>query len=155
VVAGATAAILFVGFGWHLANDLMTDIVVFMPAGRPPAVSHWVEHLRQAGFSVLIEEDVSSSGMRRFMHVPDQFSAGPTALILKPVRYALSGTVPADVIVQLLTERPKIGGIALTDNSAPRLSPDDAPASSYDVWAFSTDGSEAAIYLHREPAQIL
>jgi hypothetical protein len=150
MVGGLLALCLFGGIVWHLVNDVMTDIVAFIPPDRP-AGRLWVEHLRSAGLWVRVVEDTNPDSTRRHLHVPDRLAANHTALTMYPAHYVISGHVPADVIARMREERPRITGLAVPGSPAGAPGVSTKPAVPCDICAFWVDG-RAVVYAHREPA---
>jgi len=69
-----------------------------------------VDHLRKHGFTVDAHDVVDLAATKRKHGVPEGLSSCHTALV---DGYIVEGHVPADVIEQLLRERPKIAGLAV------------------------------------------
>jgi hypothetical protein len=74
--------------------------------------SKWVEHVRQAGFTVKVTEmdDPALSALKTKLGVPRTAQSCHTALI---GGYTVEGHVPAAEISRLLKEKPAIQGIAV------------------------------------------
>lgn len=70
----------------------------------------WVEHLRQAGFSVTVVEDADLSEVKTRLGVPDDLLSCHTAEV---GGYVIEGHVPAPAILRLLAERPQATGLAV------------------------------------------
>lgn len=70
----------------------------------------WVEHLKENGFTVSVEEVTDVSSVRRSLGIPDQLASCHTA---KVAGYLVEGHVPAADIQRLLTEKPKALGLAV------------------------------------------
>ena len=70
----------------------------------------WVEHMKQAGFTVTVRnvEDVGPTARR--LAVPGKLRSCHTAEI---AGYAIEGHVPAADVKRLLAQRPKAAGIAV------------------------------------------
>jgi hypothetical protein len=106
-----------------------------------------VGHLRKHGFTVDARDVVDVDAVKRKHGVPAALQSCHTALV---EGYVVEGHVPADVIDQLLRERPKVVGLAVP--GMPLGSPGmDAPggkAEPFDVIAF--DGRRATrVYARR------
>ena len=71
---------------------------------------HWVEHMRKAGFTVVVRdvEDVTPTARR--LGVPDSLRSCHTSHI---GGYAIEGHVPAADVKRLLAQKPKAAGIAV------------------------------------------
>lgn len=97
----------------------------------------WVDHLKAAGFNptVHVVADMSQSPITK--RVPDSLRSCHTATL---EGYLVEGHVPADVIKQLLKDRPKVEGIAVPGmpmGSPGMESPNPEP---YQVMAFDAAG---------------
>jgi hypothetical protein len=100
----------------------------------------WVEHMRAAGFNPKVTDLPNVSTVKQSMGVPSHLQSCHTSSI---EGYAIEGHVPADVIRQLLKEKPKIVGIAVP--GMPIGSPGMEQGSQkdkYDIVAFAKDGSQ-------------
>jgi hypothetical protein len=74
----------------------------------------WVQHLRDAGFAVEVENVQDASDLvavRRRLGVPPELAACHTA---EASGYVLEGHVPALAVHRLLAERPKATGLAVS-----------------------------------------
>ena len=72
--------------------------------------AHWVEHLREDGFDVTVEETEDLASVRETLGVPDQIQSCHTAQV---EGYVLEGHVPAAEVRRLLAERPEATGLAV------------------------------------------
>ncbi|TCU63727.1 hypothetical protein EDE08_118120 [Bradyrhizobium sp. R2.2-H] len=72
--------------------------------------SGWVQHLRDAGFTVQVDDASDLPGVRKRLGVPADLAACHTAEV---DGYVLEGHVPAPAVRRLLTERPKALGLAV------------------------------------------
>lgn len=101
----------------------------------------WVEHMRENGFRVDVKETGFNLMQIKAEHgVAPNLSSCHTALVGD---YVLEGHVPADVVQQLVTERPNIRGLAVPGMPAgvpgmPDPGPDRDP---YEILAIQHDGS--------------
>jgi hypothetical protein len=106
----------------------------------------WVDHVKAAGFSPTVHQVEDVSPVKARGGVPGELQSCHTALI---GGYVIEGHVPADVIQQLLTERPKVAGIAVP--GMPVGSPGMEQGSRvdpYQVIAFTKDGKRS-VYAKR------
>ena len=106
----------------------------------------WVEHLRKHGFAVAVRDTSDVSGAKRSGHVPQQLHSCHTAFVNG---YVIEGHVPAADIQRLLTEKPKVAGLAVP--GMPVGSPGmemGARADSYEVVAFNRDGATRVFARH-------
>jgi hypothetical protein len=94
----------------------------------------WVEHMRQAGFTVTINATEDMDSVKRTKGVPDTLQSCHTAVVNG---YVLEGHVPAADALKLLAERPAAKGLAVPGMpaSAPGM---DQPGEAYEVILFGT-----------------
>lgn len=69
----------------------------------------WAQHMRQAGFPVIISQTYEMTTIKRLRGVPDDLISCHTALI---DRYTIEGHVPAEDILRLIAEKPRAKGLA-------------------------------------------
>jgi hypothetical protein len=70
----------------------------------------WVEHLKANGFTVKVQEVNDTSAYQRQYRVPRSMVSCHTAVVNG---YTIEGHVPATEIKRLLSERPKVVGLAV------------------------------------------
>ncbi len=70
----------------------------------------WVAHLRKAGFTVTVNDQLDMQGIKSRLNVPGSLQSCHTARIGE---YVVEGHVPAAVIQRLLRERPPVQGAAV------------------------------------------
>lgn len=70
----------------------------------------WVQHLRDSGFTVSVEETSALEVVRKRLGVPSELAACHTAEV---GGFAVEGHVPAAAIRRLLLDRPNARGIAV------------------------------------------
>jgi hypothetical protein len=103
--------------------------------------SKWVEHVRQAGFTVKVTEldDQALSGLKTKLGVPRTAQSCHTALI---GGYTVEGHVPAAEISRLLKEKPAIQGVAVggMPTGSPGMEVEGRPAQPYNVVSFDKQG---------------
>src|SRR5688500_16307127 len=90
-----------------------TPAVTAMQVYRSPTCGccgKWVDHVKAAGFSPAVHEIEDISPVKAKGGVPGNLQSCHTALI---GGYVIEGHVPADVIRQLLTDKPNITGLAV------------------------------------------
>lgn len=106
----------------------------------------WAEHMRSAGFSV---KQIATSNMdevKREAGVPKALGSCHTA---KVGGYVVEGHVPAADVRRLLSEKPKVSGIAAP--GMPLGSPGmegPYPADKYNVVSFAADGRTEVFAAH-------
>jgi len=106
-----------------------------------------VDHLRKNGF-VIDAHDVSDvETVKRKHGVPAALQSCHTALI---DGYVVEGHVPADVIDQLLRERPKVVGLAVPGMplGSPGMESPSQKAQPYEIIAFDARGG-TRVYARR------
>ena len=100
----------------------------------------WVDHMRKSGFNPTVTDLPNLAAVKQSAGVPANLQSCHTSTI---AGYAIEGHVPADVVRQLLKEKPKVGGIAVP--GMPAGSPGmEQPGrqDKYDIVAFGKDGSQ-------------
>ena len=98
-----------------------------------------MRHVRQAGFSVRVQESSDMAAVKKARHVPDEMQSCHTAVI---GGYVIEGHVPASDVTRLVTERPSACGLAVPGMpaSAPGM---DRPGETYTVMLSGTpDGDQ-------------
>jgi hypothetical protein len=100
---------------------------------------NWVDHLREEGFRVETVDQPSLTDIEARQGVPSSLASCHTGIV---DGYTVEGHVPADVIRQLLAERPDVKGIAVP--GMPMGSPGmEGPfAQPYEVFTFNEDGPQ-------------
>ena len=99
----------------------------------------WVDHLRGAGFAPKVQDLPNLTAVKMSTGIPRGLESCHTSVV---EGYAVEGHVPADVIRQMLKEKPSIAGIAVP--GMPMGSPGmEGPAKDkYNVVAFDKDGRQ-------------
>ena len=128
--------------GWFLLAGPLSATAETITVHKTPwcgCCSAWVDHLREAGFDVVVEEAEDLSPYRAELGVPDQLASCHTAEV---AGYAVEGHVPADEIKRLLVERPEANGLSVPGMpmGSPGMETPRAP-DRYDVVIFSDDGA--------------
>ena len=102
--------------------------------------AHWVDHLKDAGFDVVVHEKENLTPVRQEMGVPLELQSCHTAEV---EGYAIEGHVPADEVRRLLLERPDATGLSVPGMpmGSPGMETPRTP-DTYDVILFSEDGTE-------------
>ena len=98
-----------------------------------------MDHLRKSGFTIDARDVVDADAVKRKHGVPVALQSCHTGLV---DGYVLEGHVPADVIDQLLRERPKVVGLAVPGMpiGSPGMESSAGKADRYDVIAFDARG---------------
>lgn len=97
----------------------------------------WVRHLRDAGFTVTIEETVDLQAIRKRLGVPAELAACHTAEISG---YVIEGHVPASAVRQLLEKRPVATGLAVPGMPIGSPGMEGGVPQRYDVILFGASG---------------
>ena len=99
----------------------------------------WIDHLKQAGFTVTAHDLENLAPIKRQHGVPQTLESCHTAVV---GGYVVEGHVPAAVIERLLREKPAVAGIAVPGMPAgsPGMEYPDARPQPYDVLAFRAEG---------------
>lgn len=100
---------------------------------------NWVDHIRNAGFTVDVREMEDLRPIRSKLGVPEALGSCHTAAI---GGYAIEGHVPAKDIRRLLAQKPKALGLAVPGMKlgSPGME-QDGQSDPYDVLLFSANGS--------------
>lgn len=109
--------------------------------------SKWVAHLKAAGFTVEVNETRNMDAVKKLANIPKRLRSCHTAVI---GGYRIEGHVAVADIKRLLTERPKILGLAVPAmpiGSAGMEVPSGA-RDAYNVEAFKADGSSRVFSRH-------
>ena len=107
LVAGALLVIAFRGSDADSGSG--PELMVY----RSPTCGccgKWVDHMREAGFEVSVEETMEMSGVKTRTGVPLELSSCHTTVVGD---YVIEGHVPADVVKRFLEEAPEVKGIAV------------------------------------------
>jgi hypothetical protein len=99
----------------------------------------WVDHMRQNGFAPKVTDLPNLSMVKQSAGVPENLQSCHTSTI---EGYAIEGHVPADVVRQLLKEKPKVAGIAVPGMPMGSPGMEGAYKDKYNVVAFGRDGSQ-------------
>lgn len=137
--SGSPAAETALAAGAVAAQDL--PVIKMYKNPSCACCGEWVEHMRENGFRVDVEEAGFNLMQIKAEHgVSPNLASCHTALVGD---YVLEGHVPADVVQQLVKERPNIRGLAVPGMPAgvPGM-PDSGPnRDPYEILAIQHDGS--------------
>ena len=99
----------------------------------------WVEHMKQAGFDLTVNDVPNVGEIKAQHHVPADAQSCHTALV---GGYVVEGHVPADVVKQLLKEKPAVAGIAVPGMpiGSPGMESADGNKQAYNVVSFDKAG---------------
>ena len=138
----------------------LTLIVMMTIAGTPPRAqqkpvsvavyksptcgccSKWVDHMRAQGFDLKVQDVEDMGSVKASFGVPRDLGSCHTALV---GGYVLEGHVPADVIKRLLSDKPKVTGIAVPGMpvGSPGMEVPGRRADSYNIVSFDRAGQKA------------
>ena len=100
----------------------------------------WVEHMRASGFNPTVTDLPNLTSIKQSTGVPGNLQSCHTSVVQG---YAIEGHVPADVIRQLLKEKPQVAGIAVPGMPLGSPGMEQGPQKDkYNVVAFGKDGSQ-------------
>lgn len=106
----------------------------------------WVRHLEDAGFKVKVTEVDDVAPIKQKFKVPPELSSCHTALV---DGYVVEGHVPADDIVRLLRQKPKIKGIYVPGMPAGSPGMEAPRGERYDVLALDDSGKVSVFATHQ------
>jgi hypothetical protein len=106
----------------------------------------WVEHMKAAGFKVQVQDMDDLTEIKQASGVPIKLRTCHTAVV---GNYVVEGHVPADVVKKMLSEKPKMAGIAVPGMpiGSPGMESGNEKAS-YDVLLFDKAG-QTTVYTKR------
>ena len=107
----------------------------------------WVDHLREAGFSVRSEDLLDLVAVKRREGVPMDLGSCHTALV---GGYVFEGHIPAGVIRDFLDEAPDVAGLAVPGMPIGSPGMEGPSPTPYDVIAFDAQGNRG-VYARIEP----
>lgn len=106
----------------------------------------WAEHLEENGFQVTMQDDPELNKRRTEAGVPSEIAGCHTAFVGD---YVIEGHVPANDIIRLLAENPRVRGLAVP--GMPIGSPGMESGNrqdAYSVLAFEADGTWSVFARH-------
>jgi len=107
----------------------------------------WVEHMRENGYEVTVEDRDDVDQVKNLLGIPVRLRSCHTAQI---GNYLVEGHVPASDIHRLLTERPQVAGITAPGMpiGSPGMEVPGRAPDPYDVLAFDADGRTSVFASH-------
>ena len=122
-----------------------TDSLVVYKSPTCGCCEKWVQHMRDAGFRVIVHDTVDATPIKTKAGVTEHLASCHTAFV---GGYTVEGHVPATDVQRLLRERPAIAGLAAPGmpSSAPGMDMGHRP---YEVRAFRADGSSELYATHQ------
>jgi hypothetical protein len=99
----------------------------------------WVEHVREAGFSVEVVERADLSRLKARLGVPQALASCHTAEV---GGYVVEGHVPAEAVKRLLAEKPQAKGLAVPGMpiGSPGMEVEGSAPETYEVVLFGPSG---------------
>ena len=105
----------------------------------------WVAYMKKAGFAVTAHDTEDVDSIKAQLGVRPAFGSCHTAVV---GRYVVEGHVPADVVTQLLREKPDALGVAVPGMPMGSPGMDSGVPERYDVLLLSRDG-KSRVYARR------
>lgn len=107
----------------------------------------WVEHLRENGYEVTVEDRNDVDQVKNLLGIPVRLRSCHTAQV---GNYLVEGHVPASDIRRLLEEEPQVAGITAPGMpiGSPGMEVPGRAPDSYDVLAFDADGRTSVFASH-------
>ena len=105
----------------------------------------WVDHLRAAGFTVVVHDTDNLDEVMTDFAVPRPLASCHTAKVGK---YVVEGHVSADLIAKVLREHPAIAGLAVPGMVTGSPGMEGGAAQHYDVVAWTAAG-QTSVYARR------
>lgn len=150
--------VVLVAAGMSRDDGAASDVPAVSAAGAGPAVhvyktatcgccAKWVDHLREAGFAVTVEDTRDLMAVKRREGIPTDLSSCHTALVNG---YVVEGHVPASVVQAFLDEAPQARGLAVPGMPMGSPGMEGLRSEAYDVYAFDAEGGRT-IFRHIEP----
>jgi hypothetical protein len=107
--------------------------------------ANWVEHLRAAGFTVVVHDTSDVQAVKTSHGVPAALASCHTAVA---AGYVFEGHVPADLIARFLKEAPAAAGLAVPGMPAGSPGMEGPSPVRYDVVTFDSRG-RTSVYATR------
>jgi hypothetical protein len=128
------------------AQDAVPAVTVYKSA-TCGCCSQWIEHMRSHGFSVKSMDVEDVTAIKNQYGVPASAGSCHTALV---GGYVVEGHVPAADVKRLLTEKPKVVGIAVPGMPAgsPGMEVPSGRVDPYDVVSFNKAGQISVFEKH-------
>ncbi len=107
---------------------------------------HWVKHMEQAGYTVEVKDVEDLDAVKKLAGVPGDLQSCHTARVGD---YTIEGHVPAADIERLLTERPKVDGLAVPGMPSGSPGMENGEKDPYDVVTFTRSGETKVFSSYR------
>ncbi|MFP3947259.1 MAG: DUF411 domain-containing protein [Gemmatimonadota bacterium] len=134
------------GAGVSAAPDDAPAVLVYK-APTCGCCEGWIEHLRENGYEVTVEDRDDVDQVKDLLGIPGRLRSCHTAQI---GNYLVEGHVPASDIRRLLEEQPQVAGISVPGMpvGSPGMEVPGRAPDSYDVLAFDADGRTSVFASH-------
>ncbi len=148
VVISAAAAVGMVSAGWRSPSSAergsarpALPVAVVYKDPNCGCCRAWVEQMRAAGFGIEVHDVAAATerdAFNRAHGITGALEACHTAII---GGYVVEGHVPPELVVRMLTEHPKIAGLAVPGMPMGAPGMEGMGSEHYDVLAFTADGA--------------
>ena len=130
--------------GWASAPP--TTIIVYKSRSCG-CCAKWIDHIRSQGFKPQVHDEENMDRLKDELGVPQPVRSCHTAVV---GGYLIEGHVPAADIRQLLSDRPKVGGLAVPGMpvGTPGMAESESAVGDFEVLAFQSDGSTRTFTRH-------
>ena len=130
---------------------LSAQVSLLGPASTPITVyksstcgccAKWVDHLRANGFATTVRDEEKMDQIKDQLGVPQTLRSCHTAVLDK---YLVEGHVPAADLHRLLSQRPKVAGLAVPGmpSRSPGMAGPGDKIEGFEVVAFQADGGSS------------
>ena len=103
----------------------------------------WVEIARKHGFQVTVEDRDDMAGLKRLLGVSEPVESCHTA---KVGGYVVEGHVPMEAVDRLLSEKPRVAGIAAPGMPMGSPGMGDDPKAEFDVLSFGDASASPKVF---------
>jgi len=144
----AIAVVIAVGVGGRSLLPRPASAATTVTVYKSPTCAccaKWVDHLRAAGFTVIVHDTDNLDEVMTDFAVPRRLASCHTAKVGK---YVVEGHVPADLIAKALRENPAIAGLAVPGMVTGSPGMEGEAAQRYDVVAWTAAG-QTSVYARR------
>ena len=147
VLSGALVLAAAAVQGQNLARTAKAQPITVWRTATCGCCGKWVDHLKAAGFEPTVHIVERPDDSPAAKNVPASLRSCHSATV---EGYKVEGHVPADVIKQLLRDRPKVAGIAVPNMPAGSPGMESPYPVAYDVVAYDDKG-KASVFATRGP----
>ena len=131
-MSGLVAAFMLLAWTGPVVAESLPEVKVW----KSPycgCCGKWVDHMRAAGFKVVVNNMESLEAIKKLAGIPEKLASCHTAVIGK---YKIEGHVPASDIKRLLAEKPEIDGLAVPGMVSGSPGMENGERDPYDVLTF-------------------